>query len=133
MDGVITGASGPGLPDEEQPPVGERFTMSVSRNGSTAVITLAGELDQDTAAELREAWEDAVEAGATRLVVDCGRLQFCDSIGLNVLLGARLVARSLGGSVHLVAPQPPVARMLEVTGASTVFPVHATLEEAAPG
>ncbi len=64
-------------------------------------------------------------------MVDCSRLDFCDSTGLNVLLGARLKAEEAGGgAVHLAAMQPVVARVFEITGAEAVFTVHATLAEA---
>ncbi|CAO0835498.1 Anti-sigma factor antagonist OS=Streptomyces microflavus OX=1919 GN=arsI PE=3 SV=1 [Streptomyces microflavus] len=74
--------------------------------------------------------ESAVEQGRSRLVVDCSRLDFCDSTGLNVLLGARLKAEAVGGGVHLAGMLPVVARVFEITGADAVFTVHATLEEA---
>jgi anti-anti-sigma factor len=63
-------------------------------------------------------------------VIDCSRLEFCDSTGLNVLLGARLKAEALGGGVHLAGMRPAVARVFEITGAEAVFTVHSTLEAA---
>ncbi len=71
-----------------------------------------------------------MDAGATRLVIDCSRLEFCDSTGLNVLLGARLRVEALGGGVHLAAMRPTVARVFEITGADAVFTLHDTLEQA---
>jgi anti-anti-sigma factor len=64
------------------------------------------------------------------LVVDCSELEFCDSTGLNVLLGARLKAEAEGGAVHLAGMRPPVARVFEITGAEAVFRVHDTLDAA---
>ena len=74
--------------------------------------------------------EDCLAQGYARLVVDCSRLEFCDSTGLNVLLGARLKAEAAGGGVHLAGMQPAVARVFEITGAEAVFTVHDTLEAA---
>ncbi|MEV5885671.1 STAS domain-containing protein [Streptomyces sp. NPDC052020] len=107
-----------------------RLLVEVREEGPSAVVTPAGELDHHTADLLREPLEDCLTKGFNRLVVDCSRLEFCDSTGLNVLLGARLKAEAAGGGVHLVGMQPVVARVFEITGADAVFTVHDTLEAA---
>lgn len=73
-----------------------RLLVEVREEGSSAVVTPAGELDHHTAELLREPLEDCLDKGHSRLVVDCSRLEFCDSTGLNVLLGARLKAEAAG-------------------------------------
>ena len=94
-------------------------------------MTPAGELDHHTADLLREPLERLRSTrGRARLVVDCSRLEFCDSTGLNVLLGARLKAEAAGGGVHLAGMQPVVARVFEITGAEAVFTVHDSLDAA---
>ncbi|WP_406148402.1 STAS domain-containing protein [Streptomyces sp. NBC_01012] len=107
-----------------------RLSVGVRTEGRSEVVTPVGELDHHTADLLREPLESAVEAGRARLVVDCSGLDFCDSTGLNVLLGARLKAEAAGGGVHLAGMQPVVARVFEITGAEAVFTVHASLADA---
>ncbi len=104
-----------------------RLLVEVREEGTSAVITPAGELDHHTADLLREPVEDCLDRGFARLVVDCSQLEFCDSTGLNVLLGARLKAEAAGGGVHLAGMLPVVARVFEITGAEAVFTVHDTL------
>ncbi|WP_156727162.1 STAS domain-containing protein [Streptomyces apocyni] len=107
-----------------------RLQVEVRHEGRSAIVTPAGELDHHTADLLREPLEACVDGGRARLVVDCSRLEFCDSTGLNVLLGARLKAEAAGGGVHLAGMLPVVARVFEITGAEAVFTVHKTLEAA---
>ncbi|MFH8370876.1 STAS domain-containing protein [Streptomyces sp. NPDC018031] len=107
-----------------------RLQVDVRHHGASTVVTPVGELDHHTAEVLREPLEKSVEEGRTRLVVDCSGLDFCDSTGLNVLLGARLKAEAEGGAVHLAAMQPVVARVFEITGAEAVFTVHDDLDAA---
>ncbi|WP_406459171.1 STAS domain-containing protein [Streptomyces sp. NBC_01622] len=107
-----------------------RLLVEVRKQGLSAVVTPAGELDHHTADLLREPLDDLLAHGHARLVVDCSRLEFCDSTGLNVLLGARLKAEAADGGVHLAAMKPAVARVFEITGADAVFTVHDTLEAA---
>lgn len=107
-----------------------RLHVEVSQHGHSAVFAPVGELDHHTADLLAGPLDAAVDAGTTRLVIDCSGLEFCDSTGLNVLLSARLRAEALGGAVHLAAMRPMVARVFEITGAEAVFSVHDTLDQA---
>jgi anti-anti-sigma factor len=107
-----------------------RLLVEVREEGPSAVVTPTGELDHHTADVLREPLDDCLDNGFARLVLDCSRLEFCDSTGLNVLLGARLRAEAAGGGVHLAQMRPSVARVFEITGADAVFTVHETLEAA---
>lgn len=107
-----------------------RLHVEVGQHGSSTVFTPSGELDHHTAELLAEPITAAVDGGAVRLVVDCSGLEFCDSTGLNVLLGARLRVEARGGAVHLAAMRPTVARVFEITGADAVFTVHETLDQA---
>ncbi|MBT3153274.1 STAS domain-containing protein [Streptomyces sp. CHD11] len=107
-----------------------RLLVDVREEGPSAVVTPAGELDHHTADLLREPLEGCLAKGFKRLVIDCSRLEFCDSTGLNVLLGARLKAEAAGGGVHLAGMQSVVSRVFEITGADAVFTVHDTLEAA---
>ncbi|MFE2041064.1 STAS domain-containing protein [Streptomyces sp. NPDC059477] len=107
-----------------------RLLVEVRQQGASAVVTPAGELDHHTADLLREPLEQCLARGLSRLVVDCVRLDFCDSTGLNVLLGARLKAEAAGGGVHLAGMRPVVARVFEITGAEAVFTLHDSVEAA---
>ncbi|SDM63845.1 STAS domain-containing protein [Streptomyces wuyuanensis] len=107
-----------------------RLQVGVRTEGPSEVVTPAGELDHHTAELLRAPLEEALDQGRARLVVDCSHLEFCDSTGLNVLLGARLRAEAAGGGVHLAGMLPVVARVFEITGAEAVFTVHDSVEAA---
>ncbi|MFJ2936743.1 STAS domain-containing protein [Streptomyces sp. NPDC087219] len=110
-----------------------RLRVEVRTMDGSELLAPVGELDHHTAELLRSPLDQALDAGRARLVVDCSGLEFCDSTGLNVLLGARLRAEAAGGGVHLVGMRPAVARVFHITGAEAVFTVHETLATALPG
>ncbi|MCD2466485.1 MULTISPECIES: STAS domain-containing protein [unclassified Streptomyces] len=110
-----------------------RLRVEVRTVDRTEILAPVGELDHYTAELLRSPLDQALDEGRSRLVVDCSGLEFCDSTGLNVLLGARLRADAAGGGVHLVGMRPAVARVFHITGAEVVFTVHETLATALPG
>jgi anti-sigma B factor antagonist len=109
---------------------GELFTVAETVGAGESVLRLAGELDHDTAPTLRAALVRCEEAGTSRILVDCSDLGFCDSTGLNLLLEARTKAQIRSASLVLVGMGPGVARVFEITGAGTLFPRYATLDEA---
>lgn len=109
-----------------------RLQVEVRTEGHSEVVKPAGELDHHTAELLRTPLDEALDQGRVRLVIDCSELEFCDSTGLNVLLGARLKAEAAGGGVHLAGMLPVVARVFEITGAEAVFTVHDSSKRPSP-
>ncbi|MGW7447925.1 STAS domain-containing protein [Kitasatospora sp. NPDC054795] len=110
--------------------------VEVGDRGPVRIVTVTGELDHDTADDLRTALaRPPSAAGIERIVVDLAGLRFCDSTGLNVLLRARLDAQGDGVRLELAGAGPLVVRLLAITGADGVLRVHPDLRTAleAPG
>ena len=95
--------------------LGERATASGRRE-----IAVDGELDMNAAPDLRAAIEAAIDAGATRVVVDLSEVTFIDSTAIGVLLAARERLRRSGGSLDVVCVEPNVLRVLEIVGMRAV-------------
>jgi anti-anti-sigma factor len=94
------------------------------------VVTAPEEIDLANAAGLQAALLEAVEPGRALVVVDMSRTRFCDSAGLNALVGAARQARAEGGEVRLVVVGESVARIVALTGVDRVIPIYASLEDA---
>lgn len=97
----------------------ERVTEGVPEG--LAVIALAGELDLSCADDFRAAVEAAGQEGVRRVVVDLADAPFMDSSILKELLRANAELREAGVELVLVAPQPPVQRLLELTRTTEMF------------
>ncbi|MFI9274067.1 STAS domain-containing protein [Kitasatospora sp. NPDC052896] len=108
-----------------------RLAVGTRGHDRSIVISPAGELDHDSVGLLHERLDAALarlrDHAANGVVVDCRELRFCDSTGLNALLGARLDVEAAGGSLVLTALRPAVARVFEITGADTVFDIRPDL------
>ncbi|MQS16860.1 STAS domain-containing protein [Streptomyces kaniharaensis] len=121
----------PGPAEDSTASRGERgLRVTVEREGPVRILTLAGELDHDTADGLRAALARPADDGLERIVVDLGALQFCDSTGLNILLRARLDTETAGVRLEIAGPRPVVARLFAVTGADAVLRIHPDLGSA---
>ncbi|MFF8592960.1 STAS domain-containing protein [Streptomyces sp. NPDC015220] len=108
------------------------FSVDVRLGVQACVLVLRGDLDLDSAVQLREA-ADAVLAGPEQprlVVVDCAALEFCDSTGISCLVQIyqRLSAR--GGTLRLAALPGALARMFMLTGLDQAIAVHETVQDA---
>jgi anti-sigma B factor antagonist len=104
--------------------------LSTSECGGHVVVTLRGELDIVDAAGIAAALA-AVAARKPEIVVDLAGLEFIDSSGVAALARGRKHARHAGGDLLLAAPQQQVLRVLTLTRLIDVFPVYASVDEAA--
>ncbi|MFE7776186.1 STAS domain-containing protein [Streptomyces sp. NPDC057445] len=97
--------------------------------GQTRALTVAGDLDLDTAWVLERTVDEVLNDHRT-VLLDLTAVTFCDSSGLNTLIRLRRRAQDVGGQLVLVAPPPQMMRLLTITGAGNVFPIHGSLTEA---
>ncbi len=104
------------------------FTCSCEQlSGSRAVVTAAGELDVHTSGEFKKAIAAAARCGPDYLLFDFSDVSFMDSTALGMLAAEQ---RRRVEPLHLVAYEPQLLRILEVTGYAQVFVIHASLEDA---
>ncbi|MFJ3897334.1 STAS domain-containing protein [Streptomyces sp. NPDC090083] len=94
------------------------------------VLELAGELDYDSAAEVRELLPGLALQGGRQLVVDLAGVTFCDSSGITALLAARNHAVAEGATIRLAAVPAYISRIFRMVGLDHVFPTHPTAQEA---
>ena len=108
--------------------VGDFALTPAELPGGGTVLHVAGELDMATAPSLEEA---LVGAGfEQRIVIDLSACTFVDSSAVRVLVASARDSAAANGSLALVAPDPGILRVLEISGVDTMLPVHPTLEEA---
>jgi anti-anti-sigma factor len=83
-------------------------------------LSVSGDLDMSTAGLLRE----HLNAGekADEVVIDLSQVEFMDSTGLAVVVGA---ARDMNGGVRrrlrVIGAQPPVANVFEAAGLADIL------------
>lgn len=95
--------------------------------GDVPVLTVYGELDLDSAPGLRGALIETIDENpGRRVVVDLEGVDFIDSAGLGVLAGGLKRARTVEGDLVLVATGRSVMKVLELTGLTRVFEIHAS-------
>jgi anti-sigma B factor antagonist len=106
------------------------LSLSTRTEGDRTVVELSGEIDLYTAPKLREHLVELVNDGKYYLVVDIEGVDFLDSTGLGVLVGALKRVRAHDGSLRLVCTRERILRIFRITGLTKVFPIHSAVEEA---
>jgi len=103
---------------------------AIREDGAHVVVTLRGELDIANAADLGAVLSEAV-ARNPHVIADLSDLSFIDCASLGVLVRARTRAREAGGDLVLSGARGKVRRVLTLPCMAGVFPVYASVEEAA--
>ncbi|MCK2221652.1 STAS domain-containing protein [Actinomadura sp. ATCC 31491] len=104
-------------------------TSGLSRNA--VIIRLEGELDVNAVSVLREhlrpVWELPPQPF---LILDLGEVQFCDSMGMNELIGVMQRCEARGTRLLLGGVHGVMARVLSITGLRHAFEVFAQFDDA---
>lgn len=103
---------------------------NLRRQSRYTVVEVSGEIDLHTASMLREQLVALLDAGGHHLIVDLEKVDFMDSTGLNVLIGALERVHAQGGSLSLVCTQENIIKIFRITGLAKVFTIHPDLAEA---
>ncbi|HEV8682206.1 MAG TPA: STAS domain-containing protein [Actinomycetota bacterium] len=106
------------------------LSLGSRTEGGWTVVDVKGEVDLFTAPKLREHIVGLVEDDERRIIVNLEDVEFMDSTGLGVLVGALKRLKEKDGHLALVCPQGSVLRVLTVTGLNKVFAIYASVEEA---
>ena len=106
------------------------LSMSTRVVGDHTVLEVGGEVDVYTAPGLRERLVELVEHGARHVVVDLSRVEFLDSTGLGVLVGALKRLRAAGGTLGLVCSHERLLKIFRITALDRVFALYETVDAA---
>jgi anti-sigma B factor antagonist len=101
-------------------------TVEWAPDGS-AVVYVSGELDLAAAAQFEGAvWSIRDAPG---VVIDLTACTFLDSSGVRILAKIARETTKRGARIDLVAADPAVVRVLEITSVDTMAPMHASLDD----
>jgi len=92
-------------------------------DGTTATVTLSGDLDLATAPPLRDHLGHLHAGGVRTFVLDAADVSFIDSVGLSVILGLYRRCRDEDGAVTIKSPSRVMYRTLEVAGLLDVLTI----------
>ncbi|MCM3698253.1 anti-sigma F factor antagonist [Paenibacillus macerans] len=90
----------------------------------TLIVRLSGELDHHTSDDVRMRMDEEISRGNCRnLVLSLKELLFMDSSGIGVILGRYKLIKQKGGKMVVCDVNPPVYRLLEMSGLFKIMPI----------
>ena len=105
--------------------------LSTQLRRSHTILRVEGSLKVgETADALRSRIEGIASKGKGALVLDLEALDYLDSTGVGVLVGALKAFQAAGRQILLASPQRRVLAGLRVTHLDTLFPIFGSLGEA---
>ncbi|MFH8464926.1 STAS domain-containing protein [Streptomyces sp. NPDC017991] len=96
-------------------------TATTADTRHRALITLAGEIDLQSAPLVSAALAQCRSDGIRVIDVDLTPVTFCDCSGLNSFLDAALRTTETGGTLRLHHPPPTLGRLLDLTDSGPVL------------
>jgi len=102
--------------------------IEAEREDGVTVVRAHGELDAFAAPDVREVFEQVVEA--PRVVADLSAVSFLDSTALGLVVRGLRELGERGAAVRVVLPRGTAARIFQITALDRVLPVAGSHAEA---
>ena len=105
--------------------------IEVRSQSDVKVIKLRGRLNLGEAVDrMRDTFEDLLNAGQTRFVIDLAEVSMIDSSGIGLLIRYLTAAKQRAGSVKLLSPSKFAVQTLRMTGLLKLFETFDDQEQA---
>ena len=93
------------------------------------ILKLSGKIiGGPDATTLNDKLHDLVESGKTKVVADLSKVNWMNSSGLGILIGALTTIRNAGGELRLAAATEKIRNLLTITKLTNVFLIYDTVE-----
>ena len=104
------------------------FFDSATIDGGILTIRLKGDLDSASTPEFDEAIRTHLDAGHSKIILDCQRMGYVSSLGIGSLVALQTRLRRKGGQVKLAAIQGPVMDVMKAVRLDKMFDMYGDLE-----
>jgi anti-sigma B factor antagonist len=104
--------------------------LQTRQEAGAQVVAISGDVELHSAASLRQELQRICGQPHAHCIVDMSEVPFIDSTGVGVLVGALKRAHEQGGTLTILAPQPRVRRVFEITGLLDSLIIHESLQAA---
>ncbi len=102
----------------------------IGENKEIICIPISGSLDAENCEYLLECVVGRIEAGHTKLILDCNDLDYISSMGLGMLVRVNSRMKKIGGDVKLANLHSTAAKILRLVRLDSVFQIYPSVEEA---
>lgn len=105
-------------------------TFKIAEYGRWVLMRVVGEIDMATAPKLRQSVQTVAARKPAGLVLDLDGVDFIDSTGLGVMVGAARRMRMIDGGFRIVCSQAHLNELFHITRLDEVFDIYDSLDDA---
>ncbi len=102
-----------------------------SARGNAVVLSLSGKIQMGDTEQLDMALDEIVRSGARQVIIDLSQVNYICSSALGVLIATKRRISRANGEVRLIIRPGEVLDLFRLTMVDRVFPIHASVDEAA--
>jgi anti-anti-sigma factor len=106
------------------------MTLESSVQGRVAVVTIAGRMSTDSAAQFEALCQQRLADGLKCLVVDITDLEYLSSIGLRAFVSLAQTLHKTGGSFAVCGMHGRVKEIFDMVRLTSIFPIFDTVDRA---
>jgi anti-sigma B factor antagonist len=106
------------------------LSYSLARRNGWTVVSVTGEIDVYSAATLREPLNALIDIAGNSVLLDLQAVDFMDSMGLRVIVGAHKRAEATRSQFALLSTRPQIRNLLHITGLDEVIPMLSEIPQA---
>lgn len=106
------------------------MNIEIRTSEQITVVEITGSVDGMTADRLVGAMLAELERDNARMVADFAGVDYISSAGLRALLATLKDARRRGGDLRLARVSPPVLRVLEISGFTSILNLFPEVDDA---
>ncbi len=92
--------------------------------GKGTVVFVSGEIDIYTSQQFKEKLYSLVDNSSDDLTIDCSSLNYMDSTGLGIFVGALKKMKSADRDIHIRNIKDNIKKLFIITGLDKLFIIH---------
>ncbi|MCC7164076.1 MAG: STAS domain-containing protein [Anaerolineae bacterium] len=100
------------------------LTITSETKGNVAIIIVKGRVDGQSAPQLDEALQKAIQDKHYKIVTDLSGTDFMSSAGMRALLKTRIDVQDKKGELRLAAPSAYLLDSLKLVGLDKLFQIY---------
>lgn len=98
-----------------------QLSISQEKMSDAVKIVLSGEVDIYTSQQLKDRLYSVLDEEKTDLLIDCSQLNYIDSTGLGIFVGALKKAKQYDRKISLTNLKDNIKKLFIITGLDKVF------------
>lgn len=107
--------------------------IEYKKDEKAVIMMVNGRMDAITTTEFDKKIDEILQQEENTIIVDFSGLDYISSAGLRSILSASKRLKGKGGSIILAALKDVVRDVFEISGFSSILPIHESVEKALSG